>query len=164
MISRMMRLVNSTDTLFLTPPQQRELMDYAKSLRRRFEAAKKVQETEPKILDDALASVQNSHPELGDWSEAGWESFGSDMGYTLRAIVRGMLVDDLDYAGLTAVNSLIRELRLLEFPPAAVRGLIDGLKSACDVHLPPDSSELLAPFFAKVSTDVDQEFKTTTAA
>ncbi|MFO0937372.1 MAG: hypothetical protein U0798_12755 [Gemmataceae bacterium] len=160
----MMRLVNSTDSMYLTPPQQRELMDYAKSLRRRFDAARKVQQTESKILDDALASVQSAHPEIGDWSDAGWESHGKDLGFALRSVVRGMLVDDLEYAGATAVNSLVRELRMLEFPPNAVRGLFDGLKTACDTHLPPDSSELLAPYFAKVSSDVDMEFKTTTAA
>lgn len=155
MISQIMRLVNSTDNLFLSPPQQKELLDYAKSLKRRFTVARLVEEAEPKILDAALLTVQNAHPEIGDWVENGWETHGTDLRFALRTIVRGMLVDDPEYAGQSAVQSLANELKFLEFPPTVARGLFEGLQTACSEILPLDASEILSPFFVQAIAEAD---------
>jgi hypothetical protein len=88
MFSKMMELVNRTDSHPLTPPQQKDVLDYAKSLARRFQAARQIEQSEPKILDAAVRHIQESPPDLGDFVEAGWESSANDLRFVLRTVTR----------------------------------------------------------------------------
>lgn len=147
MISRMMRLVNTSDNLYLTPPQQKDLLDYAKSLGRRFEAAQAVERAESKLIDTAVVLLQDNHPEIGDVKDAGWESHGPDLAYTLRTVTQGMLVDDEHHAGLACVGSLARQLKHLDFSDEAIKGVFESLSQACDDGLPPAAADTLKPYW-----------------
>jgi hypothetical protein len=146
-----MKLVNASDNLYLSPPQQKELLDYAKSLGRRFDAAKAVEANEVKLLDSTVVLLQDNHPEIGDVKDAGWDSHGADLSFALRSIVQGMLVDDDDHAGLVAVTSLARHLKHLDFSGDAVKGVFESLTAACEDTLPPDAFETLKPYLAEAT-------------
>jgi hypothetical protein len=147
MYSKMMQLVNRMDSLPLTPPQQKEIVDYAKSLTQRFEVARKVEQTEKLLLDSATKYLQDHVAELSDLKDAGWVSHDQDLQFILRTVTQAMLLDDDEFARKTAVDSLSREFTFLELPITAVNEVIAGLRQACDEHLPPSAADTLSRYF-----------------
>lgn len=147
MFSRMMKLVNATDSLNLTPPQQKDVLDYARSLPRRFAAARAVQAAETQLVELALKAVQAAFPELGPPPDLGWDSADDDLRLALRAITAEMLMDDTDAAEGAALAHLRRALGFLGIPQPAVEELFAGLRDAAVNTLKPDAFELLAPHF-----------------
>jgi hypothetical protein len=140
MFSKMMELVNRTDSHPLTPPQQKDVLDYAKSLARRFHAARQIEQSEPKILDAAVRHIQESSPDLGDFVEAGWESSANDLRFVLRTVTQAMLLDDDRFAGDVAVGSLTKQFAYLDLPSDATRGSCPACNgraaSACPLRRP----------------------------
>jgi hypothetical protein len=151
MFSRMMKLVNATDSLHLTPPQQKDVLDYAKSLPRRFAAARAVQAAETHLVEHALKAVQAAFPELGTPLDLGWDSADDDLRLCLRAITNEMLMDDTDSADAVVLAHVRRSLGYLGVPAAAVEELFAGLRDAAVNALKPDAFELLAPHFDRAA-------------
>lgn len=151
MLSRMMRLINATDSLHLTPPQQREVLDYAKSLPARFQAARAVEELEPDIAARALAEWEQAHPELGPAAEFGWPEAAGDLGTVVRAAALGLLMDDPNYAEARAAATLRAALGFLDVPVGAVNDLFSTLTDAALETLPPAAADLYAPYLAPLA-------------
>ncbi|MGL4422409.1 MAG: hypothetical protein ACRCZF_17195 [Gemmataceae bacterium] len=146
MFSKMMRLVNTTDNLYLTPPQQKELLDYAKSMPRRFALARSVEDMEVRLIDTAFEKLQEYHPTIGDLADAGWDTSTNDLRYAIRALVNGMLMDDDQYADGTALMHLRTVLFYYDFPTGLGADLMASLRDACREALPPDAFELWDPY------------------
>lgn len=147
MFSRMMKLVNATDSLYLTPPQQKDVLDYAKSLPRRFAAARAVQAAETPLVEQALKAFQAAFPELGTPLDLGWGSADDDLRLVLRALANEMLMDDTDSAEGAVLAHLRRSLGYLGVPAGAIEELFAGLRDAAVNTLKPDAFALLAPHF-----------------
>jgi hypothetical protein len=147
MFSRMMKMVNATDSLNLSPPQQKEILDYAKSLSRRFAAARAVQAAETPLVELALKAMQAACPELGTPLDLGWDSADNDLRLVLRAITNEMLMDDTDSAEHAVLAHLRRSLGYLGVPASAIEELFAGLRDAAVNTIKPDAYELLAPHF-----------------
>lgn len=147
MFSRLLKTVNTTDNLYLTPPQQKDVLDYAKSLPRRFAAARAVQAAETQLVELALKALEASFPELGTPLDLGWDSADDDLRLCLRAVTNEMLMDDTDSADAAVLAHLRRALGYLGVPRGAVEELFAGLRDAAVNTLRPDAFELLAPHF-----------------
>jgi hypothetical protein len=145
MFSRMMKAINASDSLYLSPQQKRDVAEYAKSLPERFAAARAVEKAEGRIVDRALAALRAAHPDLADLAGAGWESAEDDLRLALRAVVQGVLMDDPDVAEATVLDHLRRTLGYLNLPDDAPRDVFAGLRAAAEAALPAEAFALLAP-------------------
>jgi hypothetical protein len=142
MFSRMMQLVNRTDSVHLTPPQQKDVLDYAKSVPRRFAACRALEAAEDALVDRALASAGAA--------DLGWRSAEADVRGLIRAVAVGALIDDPEYAAARWGRHLARTLDFLDSPDAA-DAVFDALRGAAADVLPPDAADLLAPYFDAVA-------------
>lgn len=147
MFSRLMKTVNATDNMYLTPAQQKDVLDYAKSLPRRFAAARAVQTAETPLVEQALKAFQAAFPELGTPLDLGWDSADDDLRLVLRALANEMLMDDTDSADGAVLAHLRRSLGYLGVPAGGVEELFAGLRDAAVNTLPPDAFAVLAPHF-----------------
>jgi hypothetical protein len=151
MFSRMMQTVNRTDSQYLSPPQQKEVLEYAKGLPARFKAARAVEELEADIAAKALAEWEAAHPELGTAAEFGWPEAVADLRGVIRAAVLGLLMDDTDYAETRAALTLRRALGFLDVSAAAANDLFAVLADAAREALPPQHAEVYAPYLAALA-------------
>jgi hypothetical protein len=147
MYSRMMKLINETDNLHLTPPQQKELLDYAKSLPGRFAALRQIEANEVNIVDAALEAFQQMQPTVGDLTDAGWPNAGDDLRLAVRLILIGWMMDDADYAEAKHLRTLRSQLEYLDLPADAPRDLFVALAAAVPPMISPEASELVASAF-----------------
>jgi hypothetical protein len=146
MISRMMQLVNTTDSLYLTPAQQKEVLDYGRSMARRFEACRAVEAIEDDVVEAAKESFFEHHPNLADLPENGWDTFESDQRLALRTAVQAMLLDDTAFPEQKQFRSLRRTLGFLEITAAVQNDWFSSLRTALEARLKPDAADTLAPY------------------
>lgn len=139
MFSRMMQLVNRTDSVYLTPPQQKDVLDYAKSVPRRFAACRAVEAAEDALVAAAVAAVSPPPAELG------WATADADVRGLVRAVAVGMLIDDPGYAVARWADHLRKKLDFLDAPDAA-DAVFAALADAAAATLPPDATDALAPY------------------
>jgi hypothetical protein len=143
MFSRMMKLVNQTDSLYLSANQQKQLLDYGASLGRRFAAIRSLERQENAIVELALQAWQQAHAELGTPEEFGWDSAENDLRLVLRSLAISHLMDDLDYAEARVLRHLRRTLEFADVPADAIRDLFACLVEAVREKLEPaDFSQL----------------------
>lgn len=138
MFSRMMQLVNRTDSVHLTPPQQKDVLDYAKSVPRRFAACRALEAAEDTLVERALAAVGAA--------DLGWRTAEADVRGLIRAVAVGALIDDPEYAAARWGGHLARTLDFLDAPDGA-DAVFDALRGAAADLLPPGAADLLAPYF-----------------
>jgi Phycobilisome protein len=150
MMSRMMKTVNATDNLYLTPAQQKEMLDYARSLPRRFAAVRTVEENEQQLVAGAFEVLEENQPHYGDFSEYGWDSAATDLRLVLRTLCQAVLVDDPDLVETKILEHLRKNLTYLDLPTEAVQGLFAGLVATAERLLPPDAYDMLAPQFGQL--------------
>jgi hypothetical protein len=142
----MMQLVNTTDSLYLTPAQQKEVLDYGRSLARRFEACRAVQAIEDDVAEAARDAFFEQHPNLADLPDNGWDTFDADQRLALRTVVQAMLMDDPAFPEQKQFRSLRRTLGFLELTAAVQDDWFSSLRNALEARLKPDAAETLAPY------------------
>lgn len=145
MFSRMMQLVNQADSQYLSPPQQKDVLEYARSLPGRFKAARAVEAREAELAARALAAWEQAHPEMGSAADFGWPEAAADLRLVLRAAALGVLMDDPDYADARAGATLRRTLGFLDVSAGATDGVFAALADAARDGLPPAAADLIAP-------------------
>lgn len=151
MFSRLMQTVNRTDNQYLTPPQQKDVLDYAKGLPARFKAVRAVEELEAEIAAKALAEWEAAHPELGVAADFGWPEAVGDLRLVVRAAALGALMDDTDYAEARAASTLRRALGFLELPAGAIADVFTVLADAARDALPPQHADAYVPYLAALA-------------
>jgi len=139
----MMQIINASDSLYLTPEEQKQLLEYAASLPGRLQAARAVEAKEDEIAGQCMALMQQRHPEFAAAHEHAWDQGHRDVQLVLRYNVQAMLMDDPDIA----VDKLLRWLRTLlaglGMPGSFLRDNFVCLKQACRAKLPADAFALL---------------------
>jgi hypothetical protein len=154
MFSRMMQMVNDNDSLHLSTHQQKELLDYAKSLPRRFAAVRSLEANESKVIARCLEAFADAQPGLGEPAEWGWESAEDDLRACLRAIAQGVLMDDPDYPEARSFAHLRATLGFYEV--SAAGDLFGGLWTACRELLDPAAAEVLEPYLSRAVEAAEQ--------
>ena len=152
MFSRMMQLVNRFDSLHPTPAQQKELLDYAKSVRPRFAALRAVQAGEDRIVELSLHAWQQAFPDLGEPADFGWPTADADLRGAVRAIAMGTVLDDPEFAETSVLLTFRRTLDYADVPAEAVHGLFASLLEAARESLPDDHFRACEPYF-QAATD-----------
>jgi Phycobilisome protein len=147
MYSKMMKLINETDNLHLTPPQQKELLDFARALPNRFAALRQIEANEVHIVDAALDAFQQLQPTVGDLADAGWPTATDDLRLAIRLIIVGWLMDDAEYAEAKHLRTLRQQLEYLDLPADAPRDLFVALSEAVAPLVSPETHEMVAPAF-----------------
>lgn len=147
MISTLMQILNRTDSLIPTPQQQKELLDYGKSIAPRFAALRAIQQQEDRIVELTLTAWQQAFSDLGDPADYGWTSADADLRGAIRSITLGMVLDDLHYAEQTCLLTLRRTLEYAEIPADAIHGLFAGLHEAVRAVIPNDTAQYSGKFF-----------------
>jgi len=146
MISRMMQVVNTTDSLYLTPAQQKEVLDYGRSLQRRFAACRAVEAVEDDVVEAAKEAFFEQHPNLSDITENGWENFENDQRFALRTAIQSMLLDDLSFAEQKHFRSLRRIMSFLEIPAVVQNDWFSSLRTALESRVKSEVTDTLAPY------------------
>lgn len=147
MFSRMMQTLNATDNLYLTPAQQKDMLDYARSLPKRFAAARVIQDAEPTIIAATLERFGQKQPTLADLAGFGWDTATDDLTLALRAIVQGVLMSDPTMADAKVLTWLRQVLGHWDFSPEAIRQLFESLAETVADVLSPESISLVQPYF-----------------
>jgi hypothetical protein len=155
--SRFTQLINATDSLYLTPPQQKDVLEYAKSLPRRFAALRSVEELEVRIIDLALEKFSESQPTVGDPAEAGWDSASEDLRHALRTVALGLVMDDGEYADGAAIQTLRTILNNLDWPGDAGADLFESVKQALSELLPADAAAVFLPYWDEAAASMAGE-------
>lgn len=145
MYSRMMKLVNATDNLYLTPAEQQQVLEYTQSLPRRFAAARQVEAKETEIVEHAMVQLRRLYPTFEQFHRDGWDKGFRDAQLVLRYNVQGMLMDDPDLATDKLLGWLRTLLAGLDLTPRLVRDTFTALREACRAKLPADAYALLEP-------------------
>jgi hypothetical protein len=145
MYSRLMKVINATDSLPISPDDQRQLLDYAKSLPKRFQVMRLVESREQDIAEAAIEQMQELYPNFEYYHENGWEKGVRDLGLVLRCNVQAMLMDDVE-VNKDKLLSWFRTLNEnLSLSPQFVRDCYTALLEACRGMLPADAFALLEP-------------------
>ncbi|MBL8794011.1 MAG: hypothetical protein JNM56_08900 [Planctomycetia bacterium] len=145
MYSRLMKTVNRTDNLYLTPEEQNELLDYARSLPRRFEAARLIEAREQTIVAQCYERLRDLYPQFEHYHKDGWDKGYRDTQLVLRYNVQAMLMDDPDIAVDKLFGWLRTLLAGLDLTPQLVRDTFTCLRDACAAQLPAEAQALLEP-------------------
>ncbi|WP_439627330.1 hypothetical protein [Gemmata sp.] len=151
MSSRIVQTVNQADSQYLNPNQQKDVLDYARSLPARFTAARAVQEAEGEIASRVLKEWEQSHPELGPAADLGWPEAAADLRVVVRAAALGVLMDDPDYAEARAAGTLRRTLEFLDVPTGASNDLFALLAATAREALPAAAADLLVPHLTRLT-------------
>lgn len=94
MYSRIMTVINASDSRYLTAPEQEQLLAYAASLPKRLQAARAVEQKEDEIVNRVIVEMKKRYPNFPALHERAWEKGFRDVQLVLRYIVQGMIVDD----------------------------------------------------------------------
>lgn len=156
MFSQMMRLINSTDSLYLNPAQQKQLLDYTRSLPKRFKAARAVEQKEDELCRDCVARLRARFPEFDGRHEAAWDKAHRDMQLVLRYNVQGMLMDDPDIATDKLLGWLRTLLASLGMTPQFLRETFTALRDSCRQGLPADVYEWLEPHLERTVREMSE--------
>ena len=157
MFSRMMKLVNQTDSLYLSASQQKELLDYTASLSRRFSAIRALERQEGEIVELTLQAWQQAHADLGTPDDFGWSSSENDLRLVLRSLAIGHLMDDVDYAETRVLRHVRRTLEFADVPSDAIRNLFVCLLEAVRERLQPEALALLEADFQRAVAMAEAE-------
>lgn len=157
MFSQMMKTINATDNLYLNPQQQKEILDYARSLLQRFATIRSIQQHETAIVETTLKLVVEADTSMTDMDEWGWTSAEADLRLTLRAMSTGILMDDSEYAEHKSIHHLNQMFNLLDFPIDFAQLLFTNLKAACEIHLPADYYDIMAISLSQVILHCEPE-------
>jgi hypothetical protein len=149
--SRMMKLINATDNLYLTPEQQKQLLDYTNSLPRRLKAARAVEAQEAAIVERCHARVRDRYPEFERYHRHGWDKSFRDVQLVLRYNVQGMLMDDPAVPEDKLLGWFRTLIAGLDMTPAIFRDTFSALQDACREVLPADAYALLEPFLERTT-------------
>jgi hypothetical protein len=145
MYSRMMKTVNATDNMYLSPQEQGSLLEYTRSLPKRFEAARLVQAKEMEIVEHCYEQLRRMYPNFERYHKHGWDKGYRDTQLVLRYNVQGMLMDDAEIATDKLFGWLRTLFAGLDLTPNLVRDTFAALAGACRAKLPADAFALLEP-------------------
>lgn len=154
MYSRVMKLLNESDGRYLTPAEQAVVLEYARSLPKRFQAARQVEGVEQDAIDQSLAALKRLYPKFADLHPQAWEKATRDMQLVGRFAVQGMLADDLELPADKLYKWMITMLRSVGLTPRFVRDCYQGLRDAYRAKLPADAYGLLEPHLSRAVRDL----------
>jgi hypothetical protein len=157
MYSRMMKLVNATDNLYLSAAEQQQLLDYTQSLPRRFAAARLVEAKEAEIVEQCHGQLRRLYPTFENFHAQGWDKSYRDTQLVLRYNVQAMLMDDPEVANDKLFGWLRTLLAGLDLTPRLVRDTFTALREACRAKLPAETFALLEPHLER-TIDVLSDF------
>jgi hypothetical protein len=149
--SRIVQTVNQADSQHLNPNQQKDVLDYARSMPTRFTAARAVQESEAEIAARVLNEWEQSHPELGSAADLGWPEAAADLRVVVRTAALAMLMDDPDHSEARAAGTLRRTLEFLDVPTGASNDLFALLAATAREVLPAAAADLLVPHLTRLT-------------
>ncbi|MGL6076460.1 MAG: hypothetical protein ACRC8S_20085 [Fimbriiglobus sp.] len=152
MLSRMMQTINRSDNLYLSPKEQKEILQYARSIPGRFAAVRALQAEEVRIVSRALAALGESEYLAVSLEAQGWTSAVDDLKLILRTIALAVLTEDEQVLETRVLSHLRRKLRYLDFPHDATYSLFLSLISFTETQLAAEHCEIITPYFEPLLT------------
>ncbi|MGL4464328.1 MAG: hypothetical protein ACRC1K_19425 [Planctomycetia bacterium] len=98
MYTKMMQVMNSADSRYLSREEQEGVLKYADSLRVRFEASREVERHEEAAVRAALDRLKGRYPNFARYHDQGWEKGVRDMQLVVRYMAQSMVMDDTEVA------------------------------------------------------------------
>lgn len=149
MYSGMMKLVNATDNLYLSPAEQKQFLAYTQSLPQRFAVARQVEAKEQEIVEHCYGQLRRLYPTFENFHTHGWDKGFRDTQLVLRYNVQAMLMDDPEVANDKLFGWLRTLLAGLDLTPRLVRDTFTALREACRVKLSAEAFTLLEPYLER---------------
>jgi hypothetical protein len=132
------------------------LMGYAEATLARLDTAQAIERAEPAILDDVVAAVMSTHPDIQRiHGDGGAPRVRRDQAMTLRYATLAMIQQDPDFIHdkfAVWIRTILGALCALEHVTCGYRALID----ACRRHLLPDDAAAVIPYIQIVLDQFEQ--------
>jgi len=143
--SRLLKVVNNSDSRYLDASEQNEVLSYASSIPARLDTMRQTERLEAEVVREAIDQIRRRYPRFEMFHERGWEKGVRDMQLILRQIVQSMLLDDSE-VGEDKLYVWIRTiLASFNFTPAIIRETYTLLKDSLRTRLTREAFALLEP-------------------
>jgi len=143
MYSRMMQIVNASDSRYLTPPEQEQVLAYCGTMPKRLQAARQVEQLEATLVNQVIGEMKKRYANFANLHDRAWDKSYRDIQLVLRYLVQGMLMDDVDMAAHKLLFWLRTIVASLGMTPAFMRDTYTFLREACKQKLPAEAYTLL---------------------
>ncbi len=149
MYSRMMQIVNASDSRYLNAGEHDQILAFCTSMPKRLQAAKQVEQKEVDIVNLVIAEMKKRYANFPNLHDRAWEKGFRDIQLVLRYNVQGMLMDDLDMASEKLLFWFRTIVAAVGMTPRFMSDTYTLLRDACRQRLPADTFALLEPHLNK---------------
>ncbi|MBY0522996.1 MAG: hypothetical protein K2R98_06340 [Gemmataceae bacterium] len=162
MYSRMMQIINASDSRYLTAQEQEQVMAYCASMPKRFQVSRLVEQKETEIVNQVIAELKKRYANFPNLHDRAWEKGFRDLQLVLRYIVQGMLMDDLDMAADKLLYWFRTIVASAGMTPRFMRDTYTLLRDASKQKLPPDAYQMLETHLNRtieIMADIPEPYK-----
>jgi hypothetical protein len=142
-------IIRNSESRYMTPQEQRAILDYTESLPRRFQAAALVQDKEEAIVASVVQQGKRRYANMERYHPKAWEKAARDLELILRYTAQAMVLDDPTFQADRLLYWFGTILHSFGFSPQFNRDTYTFLLNAVRGQLPPDAFGLLEPFLQK---------------
>ncbi len=145
MYSRLLKIVNNTDSRYLNAEEQAAVLKYAASLPARIDAAKHAERVEGEAIRLTIQAIKRRFPKFESYHERGWEKGVRDMQLVLRYAVQAMILDDPEAAEEKLYIWTKTIIAAFNITPGFVRDSYTIFRDTLREQLPASAYTLLEP-------------------
>lgn len=143
---RYLKIVAECDNRYPTPEEEQELVEFARSVPRRFEVARLVEKVEQEAVKHCIDETKKRYPNFAGHHEFAWAKAFRDVQLTVRTNVQAMLVGDMRLLDEKLLFWLKTILASFAFTPRFNRDTYTFLRDGFKSRLPADAYALLEPY------------------
>ena len=145
MYSRLLKIVDSTDSRFLNAEEQAAVLQYAASIPARIEASKHAERIEGEAVRVTIQHIRRRYPKFEAYHQRGWDKGARDLQLIFRYAVQAMILDDPEVAEEKLYIWIRTVLSSFNITPGFVRDSYTIFRDVLREQLPANAYSLLEP-------------------
>lgn len=157
MNKRLTKLVQNSDSRYLTPEEQEEILSYTESLPARFRVAAMVAEKEQFAVRHCIDEMRKLYPNFERHHDQAWQKAYRDVQLATRYAVQAMVLDDTAMLEEKLLYWLRTILASFGFTPKFVHDTYRLLAEGMQKNLPEEAYAMMKPVLDRI-IDVLSQF------
>jgi hypothetical protein len=143
------KMFNDAEGRYLEPTEQSKLTGFAETLETRLSVMRSVQQHEEEMVENAIDTAMNEHPDMPSKHNFAREKAERDMTLVLRYCAMAMVRDDEDFLNHKLLHWFRTIVRAFEMEHSIDTAYAELMKQARD-HLDGHEYEMLEPYLELV--------------
>lgn len=149
MNKRIKKIINDSDSRYLTNGEMKDILAYTNSLPQRFKVAGLVEKHELEAVRHSIEKMKPRYPGYEKFHAKGWDRGARDLQLVTRYVVQSMVLDDATVMEDKLLYWMRTMLSGVDLTPQFIADAYELLMEGFRDKLPQDAFEMVEPFLAR---------------